>query len=183
MRDEGGAAETALPLPGLAVQDVLLERLAPQKLPVLGPLEALGCAAVCLQLDLFRHLPLTLNHALRQAQDERSWTSSQANVAANEASSSVPQPPRSLYLVAVAAAALALPPPLCGRRVRMVCIWLPSIRGVVSGMATSVSSWIRRSRMRRPISGCAISRPRKKIVALTLSPSSRKRSMCFFLNW
>src|SRR5436309_4430866 len=87
MRDEGRAAETALPLPGLAVQDVLLERLAPQKLPVLGPLEALGCAAVCLQLDLFRHLPLTLNHALRQAQDERSWTSSKANVAANEASS------------------------------------------------------------------------------------------------
>src|SRR5437773_3627487 len=87
MRDEGRAAETALPLPGLAVQDVLLERLAPQKLPVLGPLEALGCAAVCLQLDLFRHLPLTLNHALRQAQDERSETSSKANVAANEASS------------------------------------------------------------------------------------------------
>src|SRR5437773_8126344 len=118
MRDEGRAAETALPLPGLAVQDVLLERLAPQKLPVLGPLEALGCAAVCLQLDLFRHLPLTFNHALRQAQDERSWTSSKANVAANEASSrrlSVPHPPRSLYLVAVAAAALALPPPLCGR--------------------------------------------------------------------
>ena len=27
------------------------------------------------------------------------------------------------------------------------------------------------------------SRPRKKIVALTLSPSERKRSMCFFLNW
>src|SRR5205809_6425231 len=101
MRDEGRAAETALPLPGLAVQDVLLERLAPQKLPVLGPLEALGCAAVCLQLDLFRHLPLTLNmsapgHLLKP------------KVAANEASSSVPHPPRSLYLVAVAAAALGL---------------------------------------------------------------------------
>ena len=41
----------------------------------------------------------------------------------------------------------------------------------------------RRSRIRRPISGCAISRPRKNTVALTLSPSIRKRSMCFFLNW
>src|SRR5262252_8631801 len=83
----------------------------------------------------------------------------------------------------LAAAGFALPPPLCGRRLRMVCIWLPSIRGSVSAMATSASSCTSRSRIRRPISGCAISRPRKKIVAFTLSPSSRKRSMCFFLNW
>ena len=34
-----------------------------------------------------------------------------------------------------------------------------------------------------PACGSAIPRPRKKMVALTLSPSSRKRSMCFFLNW
>src|SRR5687768_4910689 len=65
---------------------------------------------------------------------------------------------------------------------RMTCIWLPSWRGIVSATAWSPRSAISRSRMRRPISGCAISRPRKKIVALTLSPSGRKRSMCFFLK-
>src|SRR5205085_49996 len=78
------------------------------------------------------------------------------------------------------AAAGFLPPTFCDR---IVCIWLPSCRGMFSGVATSARSSISRSRMRRPISGCAISRPRKKIVAFTLSPSARKRSMCFFLNW
>ena len=38
----------------LAGQDVLIERLAPQELAVLGPLEALGGAAVGLQFDLLR---------------------------------------------------------------------------------------------------------------------------------
>ena len=33
-----------------------------------------------------------------------------------------------------------------------------------------------------PPQAVAISRPRKKIVALTLSPAARKRSMCFFLK-
>src|SRR5581483_4194029 len=136
-------AQLALARGRLAAQDVLLERLAPQKLAALGALEALRGAAVRLDL-LLRH--------------------------------------RVLYVV-LAAAGLVLPPPGCGRRLRMVCIWLPSIRGSVSAMAVSRSSSTSRSRMRRPISGCAISRPRKKIVAFTLSPSSRKRSMCFFLNW
>ena len=43
----------------LAGQNVLLERAAPQELPVLGSLEAFGRAAMCLELDLFRHLSLT----------------------------------------------------------------------------------------------------------------------------
>src|SRR5205807_5783018 len=55
-------AQAALPLGRLAVQDVLLERLAPQKLSALGALEALGGAAVRFQ---FRHLLLTLNTELR----------------------------------------------------------------------------------------------------------------------
>jgi hypothetical protein len=61
---------------------------------------------------------------------------------------------------------------------------LPSIRGIVSAIGHL------RELLHQPFedaagrfSGCAISRPRKKIVAFTLSPSSRKRSMCFFLNW
>src|SRR5258708_13409428 len=56
--------EAALALPRLAAQDVLLERLAPQKLPVLRPLEALRRAAVRLEFDLlrfFRHrVPVVL---------------------------------------------------------------------------------------------------------------------------
>ena len=51
--DEGRAAQPALLPPRLAAQNVLLERLAAQKLPGLGPLEALGGAAVCFEL---RHL-------------------------------------------------------------------------------------------------------------------------------
>ena len=49
--------------------------------------------------------------------------------------------------------------------------------------ATSSSSDASRFRMRRPISLCAISRPRKMTVDFTLLPSSRKRSALRFLNW
>src|SRR5690606_13113535 len=56
---------------------------------------------------------------------------------------------------AFSAAAFLMP----GRAVRIVCIWLPSRRGSDSARAMSFSSPINRSRMRRPISGCAISRP------------------------
>ena len=44
------SSERALPLRGLAAQNVLLERLAPQKLARLRPLEALRRAPMCLQL-------------------------------------------------------------------------------------------------------------------------------------
>src|ERR1700730_7718492 len=49
-------AQAPLPFPRLVAEDVLLERLAPEKLAVLGPLETLGGAAVCLELELLRHV-------------------------------------------------------------------------------------------------------------------------------
>jgi hypothetical protein len=47
--DEGRPAQAALLPPRLAAQNVLFERLATQKLPGLGPLEAFGRSAVCLE--------------------------------------------------------------------------------------------------------------------------------------
>ena len=52
-RDGRRPAKPSLALRGLAAEDVLLERMSSQKFPVLRPLEALGRAAVGLQLDLF----------------------------------------------------------------------------------------------------------------------------------
>src|ERR1051326_166756 len=97
--DGRGAAQVALALGRLAVQDVLLERAPAQKFPVLRPLEALRGAAVCFQ---FGHD----------------------------------------YFVSTVcrAAGFARPPPVDGLRLRIVCIWLPSIRGIVSAVATSRSS-------------------------------------------
>src|SRR5438128_6199916 len=57
-RDHRRPAQPALAVPRLAAQEVLLERFAPQKLPVLGPLEALRGAPMCFE---FRHVLLTLN--------------------------------------------------------------------------------------------------------------------------
>src|SRR3954470_4761682 len=54
--DRRGSAQPALPLPGLAREDVLLEGSAPQELVVLRPLEALGRAAVRFDLQLLWHL-------------------------------------------------------------------------------------------------------------------------------
>src|ERR1700687_3260667 len=110
--DRRRPAQAPLPLPRLAAEDVLLARLAPQKLAVLGPLEALGRAAVCLEFELFRHVRG--------------------------------------YLAGVAAGFVR--PPVCGRRLRIVCICCPSSRGMVSATAPSTSSSTSRSRMRRPIS-------------------------------
>jgi hypothetical protein len=53
-------AQAPLPFPRLVAEDVLLERFAPEKLAVLGPLEALGGAPVRLELELFRHETVTL---------------------------------------------------------------------------------------------------------------------------
>src|SRR5207237_3596849 len=63
---------------------------------------------------------------------------------------------------------------------RIACSVLPSWRGRNSTMPFSPMSLIRRSRISRPRLVRVISRPRKKMVALTLSPSSRKRSTWFF---
>src|ERR1017187_2353592 len=64
---------------------------------------------------------------------------------------------------------------------RMRCNVLPSCRGRNSTIALSPRSLIKRSRIPRPKLWRVISRPRKKMVALTLSPSARKRSTWFFL--
>jgi hypothetical protein len=53
--DRCRSAQAPLPLPGLVAEDVLLEGVAAQKLAVLGPLEALGGAAVRFEFDLLRH--------------------------------------------------------------------------------------------------------------------------------
>ena len=105
------AAQPALPLGRLAAQDVLLERLAAQELSALGPLEALGGAAVCLQL---RHRSSFFARATCFAP---AWLPSRGRLRG--------------------AAASALPPPPCGLRLRIVCIWLPSSRGIDSAIATS----------------------------------------------
>ena len=55
-------------------------------------------------------------------------------------------------------------------------IWRPSIfLGKDSTTASSAVSSLRRFRTSTPMSWCAISRPRKRIVTFTLLPSSRKR--------
>src|SRR5215469_7322925 len=64
---------------------------------------------------------------------------------------------------------------------RIACRVLPSMRGRNSMFAFSFTSFSNRSSTTRPSFVCAISRPRKKIVAFTLSPSSRKRNTWFFL--
>src|SRR3954471_16881608 len=48
--DDRRAPQPTLLLSGLAAQDVLLERVAAEKLSGFGPLEALGRSAVCLEL-------------------------------------------------------------------------------------------------------------------------------------
>ena len=63
-----------------------------------------------------------------------------------------------------------------------MCMLRPSILGWLSMTATSFRSSARRSRMVRPCSGCAISRPRNMMVIFTLLPASKKRSTCFFLG-
>src|ERR1019366_5275950 len=64
---------------------------------------------------------------------------------------------------------------------RMRCNVLPSCRGRNSTIALSPKSLIKRSRIPRPKLWRVISRPRKKMVAFTLSPSARKRNTWFFL--
>src|SRR5271157_5733068 len=66
-----------------------------------------------------------------------------------------------------------------GARIR--CSVLPSCRGRNSTIALSPRSVIKRSKIPRPKLWRVISRPRKKMVAFTLSPSARKRSTWFFL--
>src|SRR5215469_837749 len=64
---------------------------------------------------------------------------------------------------------------------RIACSVFPSIRGRNSTTARSPTSFNRRSSTWRPKLVWVISRPRKKMVAFTLSPCSRKRSTWFFL--
>src|SRR5450759_1281887 len=175
--DHDRAPQPTLALARLARQDVPLERLAPDELTRSRLLEALRGATVTLQL---RHIiPLTTLGGAPLSFP----TSLRARGAAPRRFPPALACGRRRYPSVTSAFGLAtgfLAPAFCDR---IVCIWLPSCRGMFSGTATSVRSSINRSRIRRPISGCAISRPRKKIVAFTLSPSARKRSMCFFLNW
>src|SRR5690606_28638069 len=164
-RDHRRPAEGPLALGGLARQDVPLERAAAHELSGGGPLEPLRGALVRLQL----------RHDLTSSVRAPSSCAAYALFTSGEGSG-VLSAGESAW--AFSAAAFLMP----GRAVRIVCIWLPSRRGSVSARAISFSSPINRSRMRRPISGCAISRPRKKMTAFTLSPSVRKRSMLRFLN-
>src|SRR5690606_7801018 len=59
----------------------------------------------------------------------------------------------------------------------------PSISAFCSTTAISARSPDTRCRSRRPISWCAISRPRKRSVTLALSPSVRKRVRLRSLTW
>src|SRR5690606_2025868 len=61
-------------------------------------------------------------------------------------------------------------------------IWRPSILGVCSTLAFSPRSSRTRSSSFMPSSWCAISRPRKRRVTFTLSPSSRKRCIAFIFT-
>src|SRR3954452_1072897 len=59
---------------------------------------------------------------------------------------------------------------------RTIVMFRPSWRGADSTIAISFTSSAMRSRIRKPSSGCAISRPRNMIVNFTLLPSPRNRS-------
>src|SRR3954447_20143808 len=61
-----------------------------------------------------------------------------------------------------------------------ITMFLPSCFGAESTTATPSRSATRRSRIRRPSSVCAISRPRNMIVILTRDPALRNRSTCPF---
>src|SRR5690606_3115401 len=63
------------------------------------------------------------------------------------------------------------------RGARIMIIWRPSILGANSTLASSSKSAWTLFISFMPSSGWAISRPRKRIVTLTLSPSSKKRCM------
>src|SRR5262249_42044789 len=65
-----------------------------------------------------------------------------------------------------------------GRRggVSTIVMLRPSCLGADSTIAKSATRSATRSRIFRPSSGCAISRPRNMIVSFTFDPSPRKRS-------
>ena len=69
-----------------------------------------------------------------------------------------------------------------GLGARIVWSWLPSFCGSCSA-AGDLHQLAHQAVENLAADFRVFSRPRKKIVALTLSPSERKRSMCFFLNW
>src|ERR687897_1209745 len=68
------------------------------------------------------------------------------------------------------------------RGARIMIIWRPSIIGSLSTLARVAVSALTRSSSLTPRSVCAISRPRKRSVTLTLSPSSKKRCTAFIFT-
>jgi hypothetical protein len=63
-----------------------------------------------------------------------------------------------------------------------ITIWRPSMRGIDSILVSGSISPRTRLRTCRPSSACTISRPRKRSVTLTLSPSSMKRFIAFIFT-
>src|SRR5215216_6054928 len=68
------------------------------------------------------------------------------------------------------------------RGARIMIIWRPSICGSLSTLAIVAVSALTRSKSLTPSSVWAISRPRKRSVTLTLSPSSKKRCTAFIFT-
>src|SRR5712691_9172241 len=154
-RHQAGVPQLALAARRLLGEDAPLHGMPALDLPARGELEALGRRAVGLELQLLR---LRLSHCL-------------------------------VSLPSAAAAFLALPAraglgAVCSFLGERICtIVMPSWRGGTSMSAVSVSSAASRFRIRRPISLCTISRPRKITVDFTLLPSLRNRSTLRFLIW
>src|SRR5947209_5726939 len=175
--DQRVAVQVTFPLGGLRGKNVALVSLATLDLAGGSLLEPLGCAFVCFH---FRH-----------------------NFAADALHARlpilfyVPVVPVGVPPGAGAAACCCcrgccgcggcaglsgfLPTGTCLGGARMACMVLPSMRGRNSTIPLSPTSLIRRSSTLRPRFWWAISRPRKRRLAFTLSPSDRKRSTWFRL--
>src|SRR5258706_5237420 len=174
-RYEHGLAERPLPALRLLGEDVALHGLSAHDLSGRGDLEALDGAPLGLQLQLLlrlSHSPLSAFSAPTTAATFLGL----ATLGAFAAFAAFASPEAAFFGFTTLAGASFL-----GARIWTMVI--PSWRGATSMSATSVSSEARRSRMRRPISLCAISRPQKITVLLTLLPSRRKRSVLRRLNW
>src|SRR5258706_1610786 len=175
VRHEDGLAERPLPALRLLGEDVALHGLPPLDLSRGGEPEALDGAPLRLELQpLFRlpHSPLSTFSAPTAAATFLGL----ATLGAFATFAAFASPEAAFFGFTTLAGASFL-----GARIWTMVI--PSWRGATSMSATSVSSEARRSRMRRPISLCAISRPQKITVLLTLLPSRRERSVLRRLDW
>src|SRR5579863_542966 len=160
---------------GFRRQHVAQVRMVPLNFPGGGFLEALRGALVGFQ---FWH------KSSKQQLASRSWLLASTGYACFTAATGVDCGALAGFGAAPCdgwSGGLGLLPPSAFFGARIACRVLPSCRGRNSTMLFSSTSLMSRSRIWRPRLVRVISRPRKKIVALTLSPSCRKRSTWFFL--